>query len=194
MEICGELPPVIEQFQHHAVIINDAVGSDRSTAALNESESFLSAVGCLVLLYSAIQRQDVAFPNSLQIGKISNYGGPLAAKSKIDEVGNIGHTPLPWIFRSQGYGLADHLRGSFARGFFFPVSARVDGVRDGSIIIHSSSEWRQAHMDFEESLEDCDDSLWYYLQSVEKCWKTWESTDSFKQYRDKTAYDVHPPL
>ena len=56
------------------------------------------------------------------------------------------------------------------------------------------SEWRQAHMDFEESLEDCDDSLWYYLQSVEKCWKTWESTDSFKQYRDKIAYDVHPPL
>lgn len=119
MEICGELPPVIEQFQHHAVIINDAVGSDRSTAALNESESFLSAVGCLVLLYSAIQRQDVAFPNSLQIGKISNYGGPLAAKSKIDEVGNIGHTPLPLDLPLTGIRLGGPSEGQLRQGLLF---------------------------------------------------------------------------
>lgn len=71
-----------------------------------------------------------------------------------------------------------------------------NGVKEDVMPIDDEAyfEWREAHMDFEESLEYCDDSLWYYLQTVEECWKTWESTDGFERYRDKAAYEVYPPL
>ncbi len=70
------------------------------------------------------------------------------------------------------------------------------GVKEDVLLIDDDAfhEWFEAHATFVHFLPDCDDDIWYYLQTVEEHWKTWESNDNFERYRNKPAHEAVPLL
>ena len=69
-----------------------------------------------------------------------------------------------------------------------------NGVKESITLIEDDAyyKWLQENEEFEESLEDHDDPVWYYLETRERNWKIWESKDNFGRYRNKEAYKVTP--
>ena len=62
-----------------------------------------------------------------------------------------------------------------------------NGVKEDVMMIEDGYyEWLDVNMDFNESLEDPDFDVWYYLRTVKENWRNWESNDDFKRYKDST--------
>lgn len=69
-----------------------------------------------------------------------------------------------------------------------------DGVREGIIKIEEDyEEWREKNADLYESIEVCDNEMWYYLQTIDPEWTEWESDDGFGRY-DKAIVDIYELL
>ena len=69
-----------------------------------------------------------------------------------------------------------------------------DGVKEDVLFIEEEySEWLDSNMEFDVSLEDSDDSVWYFLPSAAGKWHNWESTDGFARYMDVAAVYVQLP-
>ena len=55
------------------------------------------------------------------------------------------------------------------------------------------SDWLDEHLDFDDSLEDPDFDVWYFLQTAKSTWHEWESDDDFKRY-EESVYEVPFPF
>ena len=85
----GKLMPVVVLLQHHAVVVDHAIGGNHPTAALDEPEGLCFTIYRLVLVHrhpTAVQRHDVVLPDLLQIGEAGNHRGLLTAKGEIDKI------------------------------------------------------------------------------------------------------------
>ena len=66
-----------------------------------------------------------------------------------------------------------------------------DGVRESIVKIEEDyEEWRENNADLYETIEVCDNEMWYYLQTIEPEWTEWESDDGFGRY-DKPVVDIY---
>ena len=69
-----------------------------------------------------------------------------------------------------------------------------DGVKEDVLFIEDGfSDWLRANEDFDASLEDWDDGVWYYLPTATGTWRRWESADGFARYLDVAAVHVELP-
>ena len=61
-------------------------------------------------------------------------------------------------------------------------------------LVKEYEDWREKNKDFEDTLEDWDDWVWYYLEDSKTNWINWESSDNFDRYLDKSVYNVNLPF
>ena len=66
---------------------------------------------------------------------------------------------------------------------------------DVMVIADEFDHWLDENMEFDDSLEDPDDGVWYFLPTAKGTWQNWESTDHFARYLDVAVVDIqHPPF
>lgn len=78
---------------------------------------------------------------------------------------------------------------AYVSKFYWSGGVKEDIMRIDADMYYA---WNDDHMDLEDSLDDCDNLIWYYPQLTKGQWKTWESEDGFERYRDIDAYKIHP--
>jgi hypothetical protein len=70
-----------------------------------------------------------------------------------------------------------------------------DGIKEDVILLGEEFDrWLDVNMAFDDSLEDPDDGVWYYLPTSTGTWQNWESNDGFARYLDVAAVHVELPL
>ncbi len=71
-----------------------------------------------------------------------------------------------------------------------------DAVKENVACIDDDDyySWSWDNCEFEDGLEDCDNSVWYYIEKKKHIWNEWESMDNFQRYVDTPAYEVECPF
>ena len=98
------MPPIVERLQFQAVVIDHAVGGDRSCFVLEQIQGRHPAINLVVLCRrhsTAVYGQGMAFPNPLQIREVGDHRGLLAAECQVDEVLDAGQVQ----FEGHGFKL-----------------------------------------------------------------------------------------
>ena len=73
--------------------------------------------------------------------------------------------------------------------------SELEGVQEDVLFIEDGyDKWLDVNWNFEDSLQDPDYGVWYYLQTVSNDWRTWKSDDGFSRYQDVAAVDVRIPM
>ncbi len=69
-----------------------------------------------------------------------------------------------------------------------------EGVKEDVLFIEDGfDEWLNDHTEFNDSLKDPDEGVWYYLPTAIGTWQNWESMDGFARYCDIAAVHVKLP-
>lgn len=69
-----------------------------------------------------------------------------------------------------------------------------NGVKEDVMFIEDGfDDWLNENMEFDDSLEDPDEGVWYYLPKATGTWQNWESADGFARYLDVAAVHVELP-
>ncbi len=70
-----------------------------------------------------------------------------------------------------------------------------DGVQEDVVLIDEDSywTWREGREDFDDTLDDDDDMIWYYLEAIMPKWRAWKCEDLLERYRDKAMRDIDLP-
>ena len=87
--VAGEESAVVDLLQLHAVVVNHAVGGDRAAAVFDELPCRSLAVQFVQLIHTcaaAVQVHVVVTANSVEVGKVGNDRGLLAAEGQVDEI------------------------------------------------------------------------------------------------------------
>ena len=70
-----------------------------------------------------------------------------------------------------------------------------NGVKEDVMDIeYEYYDWLDENPIFGDSLDTTDDDVWYFLQTVDKKWINWESTDNFARYLDIASHEVDHPF
>ena len=96
------MPPIIERFQLHAVVVDHAVGGDHFAAAVDKQQSRFITVQTSKRLANGTATVDihiVGAANSLQIRKVCDDRGLLAVEGQVDEIFDASQ------FQFVGHGL-----------------------------------------------------------------------------------------
>ena len=70
-----------------------------------------------------------------------------------------------------------------------------NGVKEDILFIEDDFyHWLDENIEFDDSLKDPDEGVWYFLQCAAGTWQHWESNDDFSRYLDTAAVDVELPV